>query len=83
MLGAPNSSQINEFFTRGRNESSDVHYISKSFFGLPKQSIRNNSDRLILFKQVFRDVESMYSGIEANDLKDFELNEMCLKAWSE
>ena len=50
MLGAKNSSQIDEFFTRGRHEDLDVYYISQSYFGLPRQSIRNNSDRLILFK---------------------------------
>ena len=60
MLGARNSSQIDEFFTRGRHEDLDVYYISQSYFGLPRQSIRNNSDILILFKQTLRDVQSMY-----------------------
>ena len=60
MLGAKNSSQIDEFFTRGRHEDLDVYYISQSYFALPRQSIRNNSDRLILFKQTLRDVQSMY-----------------------
>ena len=30
MLGAKNSSQIDEFFTRGRHEDLDVYYISQS-----------------------------------------------------
>ena len=55
MLGAKNSSQIDEFFTRGRHEDLDVYYISQSYFALPRQSIRNNSDRLILFKQTLRE----------------------------
>ena len=49
MLGAKNSSQIDEFFTRGRHEDLDVYYISQSYFALPRQCIKNNSDRLILF----------------------------------
>ena len=57
MLGARNSSQIDEFFTRGRHEDLDGYYISQSYFALPRQSIRNNSDRLILFKQTLRDVQ--------------------------
>ena len=57
MLGARNSSQIDEFLTRGRHEDLDVYYISQSYFALPRQSIRNNSDRLILFKQTLRDVQ--------------------------
>ena len=83
MLGAKNSSQLDEFFTRGRHEDLDVYYISQSYFGLPRQSIRNNSDRLILFKQTLRDVQSMYYVIGAYDMKYDEFKEMCHKAWDE
>ena len=83
MLGAKNSSQIDEFFTRGRHEDIDVYYISQSYFGLPRQSIRNNSDILILFKQTLRDVQSKYYDIGAYDMKYDEFKEMCHKAWDE
>ena len=83
VLGARNSSQIDEFFTRGRHEDLDVYYISQSYFGLPRQSIRNNSDRLILFKQTLRDVQSMYYDIGVYDMKYDEFKEMCHKAWNE
>ena len=82
-MGAKNSSQIVEFFTRGRHEDLDVYYISQSFFGLPRQSIRNNSDRLILFKQTLRDVQSMYHDIGAFDMIYDEFKEMRRVAWSE
>ena len=83
MLGAKNSSQIDEFFTRGRHEDIDVYYISQSYFGLPRRSIRNNSDRLILFKQTLRDVQSMYYDIRAYDMNYDEFKQMCHKAWNE
>ena len=83
MLWAKNSFQIDEFFTRGRHEDLDVYYISQSYFALPRQSIRNNSDRLILFKQTLRDVQSMYYDIGAYDMKYDEFKEMSLKAWDE
>ena len=83
MLGARNSSQIDEFFTRGRHEDLDVYYISQSYFALPRQSIRNNSDRLILFKQTLRDVQSMYYDIGVYDMKYDEFKEMCQKAGDE
>ena len=83
MLGARNSSQIDEFFTRGRHEDLDVYYISQSYFALPRQSIRNNSDRLILFKQTLRDVQSMYYDIGAYDMNYDEFKQMCHKAWDE
>ena len=83
MLGARNSSRIDEFFTRGRHENLEVYYISQSYFGLPRQSIRNNSDRIILFKQSLRDAESMNRDIAAYDMEYREFKEMCRKAWSE
>ena len=46
-LGARSSSQIDENFTRRRHESLDVYYINQSYFGLPRKSIRDNSDRII------------------------------------
>ena len=61
MLCARNSSQIDDFLIREKLENLDVYYISQSYFALPRQSIRNSSDRLILFKQTLfeRDVQSM------------------------
>ena len=83
MLGAKNSSQIDEFFTRGGHEDLDVYYISQSYFALPRQSIRNNSDRLLLFKQTLSDVQSMYYDIGAYDMNCDEFKQMCHKAWDE
>ena len=83
MLWAENSSLVDEFLTRGRHEDLDVYYISQCYFALPRQSIRNNSDRLILFKQSLRDVQSMYYDSGAYDVKYDEFKEMCHKAWSE
>ena len=83
MLGAKNSSQIDEFFTRGRHEHLDVYYISQSYFALPRQSIRNNSDILIPFEQTLRDVQSMYYDIGAYDMRYDEFKEMCHGAWDE
>ena len=83
MLGARNCSQIDELFTRGRQEELNVYYKTQSFFALPKQSIENNSDRLLLFKQTLRDVQSMYYDIVAYDMKYDEFKEKCHKAWSE
>ena len=83
MLGTQNSSQIDEVFTRGRHEKLDVYYISQSYFGVPRQSIRNNSDKISLFKQTLRDVECMYRDIGGYVMKFDELKEMCRVAWSE
>ena len=82
-MGTKNSFQINEFFTSGRHEDLDVYYISQSYFALPRQSIRNNSDRLILFKQALRDCQSIFYDIGAYDMNYDEFKQMCQKAWDE
>ena len=74
---------MDEFFTRGRHEDLDVYYISQSFFGLPRKSMRSNSDRLKLFKQTLRDVQSMYFVIGAYDMINDEVKGMCQKSMSE
>ena len=75
-LGAEKCPQIDEFFTRGRHEDLDVYYISQTYFALPRQNIRNNSDRLLLFKQRIRDVQSRHQDIGAFDMKYDEFKEM-------
>ena len=56
MLGARNSSQLDELYTRGKNENLDFYYINQTYFALPRQNNRNNSDRITLFKQTLGDV---------------------------
>ena len=48
-----------------------------------RQSIRTNIDRIILFKQTLRDVESMCKDTGGYDMKYDEFKEMCRKAWGE
>ena len=68
MLGARNSSQKDEFYTRRRHQGLDVYYNSQSYFGIPTHSIRNNSDIIKLFKQTLRDVQSIYCDIGDHDM---------------
>ena len=83
VIGARNSSQKIGLFKRGKHEDLDVHYISQSYFALPRQSMGDNSDRLILFRKTFRDVQSMYYDLGAYDMKNDDFQEMCEEAWSE
>ena len=83
MIGAQNSSQNDKIFTRGRHENLDVYYFSQSYYGLPRQSIRNNSVKILLFKQRLRNVERIYRDIGGYDMKNDEFKETCRKAWNE
>ena len=83
LLGPRNSSQKDECFTRGRREILDIYYISQGYFGLSRQCIRNTIDRILLFKQTLRDVESMYKDIGGYDMRCDEFKEVCRKIWGE
>ena len=50
---------------------------------MSRQKIRNNNDRLILFKQTLGDVQGMYYDIGAFGMKYDEFKEMCRVAWCE
>ena len=55
-----NQKLIDPFFTRGRHNDMDVYSLSHSYFDLPKRTIRNNSNILVLFQQTLKDVEHIY-----------------------
>ena len=52
MLLSKQESNIDLFFTRGRHNNIDIYYISLSYFHLPKNTIRNNSNIIILLKKL-------------------------------
>ena len=83
MLGPRNKSQIDEFYTRSRHEDLIVLHVSQSYFGLPRQSNRNNSTRLNLFKQTLGDIQSIYYDIRAYDMLYSESKQMYHKTWSD
>ena len=59
---------IDPFFTRGRHNDLDVFYLSQPYFDLPKRTIRNNSNIIILFQQTLKDVEHIYRDIAGFDM---------------
>ena len=63
-----NQKLIDPFFTRGRHNDLNVYYLSQSYFDLPKRTIRNNSNIIILFQQTLKDVEHIYRDIAGFDM---------------
>ena len=74
---------IDPFFTRGRHNDLDVYYLSQSYFDLPKRTIRNNSNIIILFQQTLKDVEHIYRDIAGFDMFYDEFKSLCREAWKE
>ena len=76
-----NQKLIDPFFTRGRHNELDVYYLSQSYFDLPKRTIRNNSNIIILFRQTLKDVEHIYRDIAGFDMSIDEFKSLCREAW--
>ena len=68
MLLSKQESNIDLFFTRGRHSNIDIYFISQSFFHLPKNTIRDNSNIIILFKQTLRDIILLFHDIAGLDM---------------
>ena len=77
-----NQKLLDPFFTRGRHNDLDVYYLAQSYFDLPKRSIRNNSNTIILFQQTLKDVENIYRDIEGFDMSYNEFKALCREAWN-
>ena len=83
ILGSSNSRFIDQFFIRGRHNNLDIYYLSQSYFDLPKRTIRNNSNKIILFNQTLKDIEHIYRDVAGYDMKYDEFKELCRKSWEE
>ena len=74
-------SNINRFFTRGRHNNIDFYYISQSYFHLPKNTIRNNSNITIFLKKSLKDIILLFHDIARLDMNLEESKQLCRMAW--
>ena len=74
-------SNIDLFFTRGRHQNIDIYYISQNYFDLPKNTIRNNSKVIFLFKQTLRDTILLFHDTAGLDMNLDDWIQLCRKAW--
>ena len=69
MLVSNQESNIDLFFTKGGHNNIDICFISHSYFHLPKNTIRNNSNNNLLSKLTLRDIIFLFhdtAGIDKN-----------------
>ena len=83
ILGSSNSRDIDQYFITGRHKNLDIYYLSQSYFDLPKRTIRNNSNKIILFNQTLKDFEHIYRDVAGYDMNYDEFKELCRKSWEE
>ena len=83
VLGSANSRDIGQFFVRGRHNNLNNYYISQSYFDLPKRSIRNKSNKIILYSQTLKDIEHIYRDVSGCDMSYDDFKQLCRRAWEE
>ena len=74
---------IESYYTKGRHNACQTIYISQSFFGIPKGTVRDNSNLLILFKLNNRDVSNIHDQIVRDDMDLDTFRRLCKKVWNE
>ena len=83
ILGSSNSRFIDQFFIRGQHNTLDIYYLPQSYFDLPERTIRNNSNKNILFNQTLKNIEHIYRDVAGYDMNYDEFKELCRKSWEE
>ena len=59
----------------------DDIYISQSWYELPKNTIRNNCSRIMLFPQTLKDITIIYNDISGFHMNFSEWRDFCRDAW--
>ena len=80
LLGPQN--KIEDMYTRGRHNGVDTFYIAQNYFKLPRQTVRENSNFIVLFPQDMKNLNHIYNdhcsgdGISCSQFHDF-----CSRVW--
>ena len=77
MLLSKQESKIDLLLTRGRHSSIDIYYIFQSYFQLPKNTVRNNSNLNILFKQTLTGIIILFHDTVRLDMNLHEWRQLC------
>ena len=68
------------YYTRGRHNNCDTFYISQNYFRLPRQTIRENANLIILFPQDAKNIAHIHAD-HCTDMNIKEFKEFCHTVW--
>lgn len=72
-----NQNPADSFYTRGRHNNCSSIYLSQNYYILPRQTIRTNSNVLILFQSPITDLQNIHTDYIAGDMPFKEFQELC------
>ena len=79
-LGKQNTAE--SYYSRGRHNNCDTLYISQNYFRLPRQTIRENANIIILFPQDAKNLNHIYADHCSSDMSIKEFKEFCKTVWA-
>ena len=82
ILGSSNCKYIHQFFNRGKHINLDIYYLAQPYLDLPKRTIRNNNNKIILYNQTWKDIETLYRDVGGYDMSYDEFKQLC-RSWEE
>ena len=71
------------YYTRGRHDNCDIFSKSQNYFRLPRQTIRENTNFIILFPQDAKYLMHIHADHCDNDKSLQEFKDYCRKVWNE
>jgi ABC-type lipoprotein export system ATPase subunit len=77
-LGKQNKAEA--YYSRGRHNSCDVIFLSQNYFRLPRQTIRENCNLLMLFQQDIKNLQHIHAD-HCFDIPFEEFREFCKRVW--
>ena len=77
-LGKQN--KMEAYYTRGRHNNCDTIFLSQNYFKLPRQTIRENSNFLMLFQQDTKNLNHIYAD-HCSDIPLEEFRDFCKHVW--
>lgn len=69
------------YYTRGRHNNCDTLYISQNYFMLPRRTVRENANFILLFKQDIKNVNCIYGDHCSYDMTLEEFHSFCKTVW--
>ena len=77
-LGKQNKAEA--YYSRGRHNNCDTIFLSQNYFRLPRQTIRENCNFLILFKQDIKNINHIYAD-HCSEIPLEEFRDFCAQVW--
>ena len=80
LLGPQN--KIEDMYTRGRHNGIDTFYIAQNYFKIPRQTVRENANLIVLFPQDMKNLNHIYNDHCAGDgISCQQFHDFCSGVW--